>query len=129
MEGIAIDTIQEQLKTNGLATLSYAGFEIEAEQGEGGLRIRTSVFHGGSYIPPSVRRCLGGRASMIAKDSSSEIHLWIDQEKFRVVFDYRVLKAGLSLSLVFEEFLGVAEEWRTLLDEYGQQDLIHVPIK
>ncbi|MGE3953979.1 MAG: hypothetical protein AB7F31_02120 [Parachlamydiales bacterium] len=126
MEGLALDTIQTDLKAKGVATFSFAGFEIEAEEGEGKLRLRTAVFHGGDYIPPSVRRCLGGRRSLIAHDPQTEIELWIDQEKFRVVLDYRVERA---VSAVFEEFIGVADEWRTLLDEYGQQDLIYVPVK
>ena len=46
----------------------------------------------------------------MAQDAHSEARLWIDQENFQVVLDYRV--SGSELASDLDEFLAVAQEWR-----------------
>ena len=89
----------------------------------------TSVFHGGNYVPDSVRGAVR-ETGVFAQAGGSDCRLFIDEVAFQVVLAYRVAwstedeKAFHSLTA---DFLAMAEEWRLLLDEYGDQDLIRVP--
>ena len=117
--------LYQHVKQDLAARLSLHGFDLsityheEHEQ----LTCITSVFSGGNYIPQSVRHAV--KRTSLALDTSE---LLIDEERFQVHLVYRHVLPALTegfVSEAVEAFLMEADEWRSLLDDYGQHDLVY----
>jgi hypothetical protein len=92
------------------------------------LYLATAVFHGSGYLPGSVRDAVS-QVGLLAAGQGVSGRLVLDEEVGEVRLHYQLHwtpdDQGQFVALV-EEFLAVADEWRRLLDEYGQQDLVWV---
>jgi hypothetical protein len=125
-----LSTEYATLVHDGRLRLQREGFEIDSQLDSKRARVYivTAVFNGGNFVPESVRRCLQGHG-LHALDKSSDVRLIIDEEYHRVLL---LLQATVADDHSFEEilhdFLDLATEWRLILDEYGQQDLVYVKV-
>ena len=94
------------------------------------LSLITSVYHGGNYIPSSVRRCLSHKSPF--SQPSIRTYLTIDEDNYQVRLHY--LGSGETINqsqlrMLLEEFGVIAEKWRLYLDEHDKHDLIPVRVK
>lgn len=124
----AYATFQSQLRAE--AQVGAYTVEMRRNPDAGLLLLLTPVFHGGNFIPKSVRTALN-QSGLMAVDGRSEAALLIDEEKFQVLFCYRTQwKEGdqAAFSSLMEEFLSLADEWHHVLEDFGDRDLIHVPL-
>ena len=93
------------------------------------LYLATPVFDGGGYLPASVRAAVS-QAGLISSAGGVQAALVVDEELGMVSLHYQVVwseRSPVGFTSIVEEFVVVAEEWKRLLDEHGQQDLVWVP--
>ncbi len=119
-------------KEDEFATITVGDFDIIVRVFDfaSKLSLQTSVYHGGNYIPKSVRHTLSQKMTSIESDIST--YLTIDEPHFKVFLNYLgVLDSSNKTSIkeLLEEFSVVAEKWRTYLDEQDRNDLVHIPVK
>ncbi|WP_075882509.1 hypothetical protein [Candidatus Protochlamydia sp. W-9] len=95
------------------------------------LSLSSSVYHGGNYIPSSVRDCLFHK-SPFSHLSSIYTYLFIDEQRYQIYLHYlghaNILNLE-ELKNLLEEFNAIAEKWRFYLDEHDKHDLIYVRVK
>lgn len=127
----AIQQAYDRLRTEQRSQVSVGAFDVSvarsADRSE--FYLVTPVFNGGGYVPGSVRGAVG-QVGLLATNQGIQALLVIDEETCEVRLRYQVTRVprnGREFVALFEEFLAVAEEWRRLLDEHGQQDLVWVP--
>lgn len=92
------------------------------------LSLSTVVFHGGNYIPKSIRNCLHKKEGPFL-DSRIRTSLSIDEFQYLIKLNYFGKMDDMDfkeLGDLLEEFCWIAEEWREFLDEHGRHDLVHV---
>lgn len=117
-----MDLLEEQKS----ASVYAKGFAVVVRlENKTQLTLKTGVYQGESYIPPSVRACIKrvGR--------SSSFFFTIDEENFHIYLHSKVALQELTyeiFDLLVEEFLDLAEIWRARLGEHGQQDLLPIHI-
>ncbi len=133
MEEAVIEQVYQSLSTSDQTRRVVGVFDVEMTKlsAQRQLRLVTPVFLGGNYIPGSVRRALA-TGTVMAHDAKTEVSLHIDEENFRVLLTYQTDWPNGSrdaFMALFEDFIVLADEWRRLLDEYGEQDLVYVPVK
>lgn len=87
----------------------------------------TPVYFGGNFIPHSVRRSLSETPHL--ENVSLKTFFTIDEENFRIYLHHNNQMVSMNESgfrEMLEEFIGVADEWRLILDENDQNDLIYI---
>lgn len=94
------------------------------------LSLQTPVYHGGNYIPKSVRNSLSQKISSLP----SELHTYftIDEGQFKVSINYLGLMRNINKTTfreLLEKFTVAAELWRHYLDEQDRNDLLHISVK
>lgn len=95
------------------------------------VSLQTPVYHGGNYIPKSVRQALSQKA-LFPRQSEILTHLTIDEKHFTVLLNYSGPLSEsnrTSFKELLEEFSLIAEKWRDYLDEQDRNDLVYVPSK
>ncbi len=130
MNGIKSTSEIRALLATGRSHIERDGFEIELQLNERRDRLffMTSVFDGGDYIPLSVRQCLK-EGALTSFDRTGRITLKIDESGYRVLLSYEVqfTSDGVSsLDSLLNEFLLVASDWSSLLNDRGNRDLVYI---
>ncbi|MBS0622841.1 MAG: type III secretion system chaperone [Verrucomicrobia bacterium] len=131
MDSENVKRLYKRLLVTPAARGTVGRFDVEFQYmpTKGELFCATAVFYGGNYIPLSVRQAVQS-TGLFAASGSSEVRLFIDEIDYQVVLAYRSAWAvgdAEAFERILLDFLDLAEEWRRLLDEYGDQDLIRVP--
>jgi hypothetical protein len=109
--------------------LSMNGFVIMTQLAPLGnvLSLRTVVYQGYDYIPPSVRLCLN--STFMGPISPLRVQLDLNEETFEIALAFsdpmRKITEEALLALL-EEYTWLAEEWRRILDDHDKRDLVHV---
>lgn len=131
MSDYAISKEWSALCDAGRLQFQKEGFTVDAQlDGRmSRLYIVTPVFSGSNFIPESVRRCLRGKG-FHALDRRLDVRLVIDEGHHQVLL---LLQATARMAddfdRVLRDFFELAHEWREILDEHGNEDLVYVPIK
>lgn len=110
-------------------TIEREGFCVDVQVNPAARRVymATTIFDGGNFVPKSVRGCLQGHGFR-ALDPQVEVRLTIDEQQHRVLLLVQaVADEREQFGRVIQEFFELAHEWRAILDEYGQHDLIYIP--
>ena len=112
--------------------LDLNGFQIqlEASHGQERLSLSTPVYQGTNYVPPNVRLCL--KPGYSGPTGPIRANLSLDEEHYLISLHHvSGLKTLTSQNLVrlLEEFSGIAEEWRQILDDNDRRDLVYVRVK
>ena len=93
------------------------------------VQLSTPVYLGGNYIPKSVRDCIKHQQPL---QTTMRTHFSIDEDNYRIVLNYTGALSREEDYLfegLIEEFCGVADEWRALLDEKDKNDLVYIHAK
>jgi hypothetical protein len=93
------------------------------------LALSTTVFHGGNYIPKSVRNSISQRAPF---PTDIKTYLTVDENQYQILLNYLGTLDYLhqdSFKKLLENFSWVADEWRLYLEDRGKNDLIYVRVK
>lgn len=119
-------------KEDEYATITIGDFDILVRVFDlaSKLSLQTSVYHGGNYIPKSVRQTLTQRSISLPSEIST--YLAIDESQFKVTLNYLGVLNGsnkTSIKELLEEFSTIAEKWRGYLDEQDRNDLVYIPVK
>lgn len=119
-------------KEDEYATITIGDFDILVRVFDlaSKLSLQTTVYHGGNYIPKSVRQTLTQRTAPIHGEIST--FLTVEESQFKVMLNYLgVLNSTNKTSIkeLLEEFSIIAEKWRGYLDEQDRNDLVHIPVK
>ena len=96
------------------------------------LSLSAPVYHGGNYIPKSVRSSLSKKMPFSTQYEHIRTYLTVDEDNFRVFLNYLDRLDHLnneSFRMLLEEFSWIANEWRLHLDEDDKQDLVHIFVK
>ena len=92
------------------------------------ILLSTPVYFGGNFIPSSVRKCASLKHPF-KEWSDIQTMLHIDENKFeislRYLGDIETLNTR-NFNEVLEEFSGIADRWRLILDEHDRNDLVYV---
>jgi hypothetical protein len=128
-----IRKILDQLNEGNLIKLAFDGADvfIRILDNSSKVSLVTSVYHGGNYIPSSVRRCLSHKAPGFPPPFVRTF-LTIDEHQFRIHLNYLGHTQELTtdfLKELLEEFSRIADNWRLYLDENDKNDLIYVRVK
>lgn len=94
------------------------------------LSIKAVVYEGENYIPPSVRECIS--KSFLTPSSSLNATLSVVEETYEIVLGLseQIYPLTEEFFLHFlQEFNWLSEEWRRILDDYGERDLLPVKVK
>lgn len=94
------------------------------------LSLQTPVYHGGNYIPKSVRNSLSQKTHSFR--SNINTYLTVDESQFKVNIHYLGLMSNVNkanFTELLEEFSIIAEKWREYLDEQDRNDLVYIPVK
>lgn len=133
MEQASLDALCAQILSHQQGSIQISQFFVELTLLEKGelISLRTIIYEGGDYLPQSIRLCIhGGELRVTA--GNIHVELMIDEENKSVLLHAQMeWKAGSigDLRELLHEFVQLAEEWRRLLDDYGEQDLIYVPVR
>ncbi len=127
-----IKDLVDHLKHNRKADVPVNGFMVAIEYAPVGalLNMKTTVYQAVNYIPPSVRQCLSPQFKGPISPLRTFLHL--DEEKYAVSLNFDESIQHITqdtLTYLLEEFSWVAEEWRRLLEDHDQRDLLHVRAK
>lgn len=119
-----------ELAKNEIAHIDLGGSNITMRMIERAstFALSTPVYHGGNFIPKSVRECLSRKAPF-AQVGMIKTNLSMDEPNFRIWLNYLGSldhMTGEKLKAVLEEFSWLADEWRLYLDEHDKRDLVHV---
>lgn len=124
------DVMKKLVKSQYLVII-IAGEALTIRHSEGFNKLEMSipVFSGGNYIPKSVR---GGilKAKSAFPYSSISTYFTLDEERFQVVLNFTMsLERGFDgFENFLREFLWQAEEWREIMNRYGEEDLVFVHV-
>lgn len=118
-----------QLTHHRTVELAMNGFRIVSQLAPLGntLSLRTVVYEGFNYVPPSVRQCLSG--SFLGPASPLKALLNLNEETFEITLAFSEPVPNLteeSLIGLLEEFTWLGEEWRRILDDHDKRDLVHI---
>lgn len=127
-----INLLDRLSKDEECATITIGDFDIHMRvfNFSSKLSLQTSVYHGGNYIPKSVRQSLSQKIFPVPNELST--YLTIDEKHFGVILNYLgvlSIKNKTNIKWLLEEFSIIAEKWRGYLDEQDRNDLIHIPVK
>ena len=130
--GQSIEQAYDQLQSAQRSRVSVGAFDVAVARSADlqELYLVTPVFHGGGYLPGSVRDAVS-QVGLLAAGQGVRAMLALDDEVGEVRLHYQLQWTSDDPShfvALVEEFLAVADEWRRLLDEYGQQDLVWIPL-
>jgi len=122
-----------QLDHDDIAHISLGSSDVTVRVFDGASRITlsTPVYHGGNFLPKSVRHCTSQKLTLL-NPIQIKTSLRIDEENFRVILNYLGDLGGLTtiqFKDILEEFSYLAEEWRLHLDENDKNDLVHVRVQ
>lgn len=95
------------------------------------ISLSSLVYHGGNFIPISVRKCVASKPAF-SRNSPIKTNLNIDEKRFQINLHYLGTVENLNNKTfkdLLEEFGYIANEWRLSLDEHGKNDLVHVYVK
>ena len=132
MEQTEVEQTYTRLQSQLRGSMDIDSFQLELARSADRqqLYLRTTVFRGGNYIPRSVRHGVADYG-VIASSGPVKAALVLDEEEFCIRLHYTVEWTDRGLPLfeaLLREFIGLAQTWRELLDEYGEQDLVHIPL-
>lgn len=127
-----IKDLIDHLMQHRKAEVPVNGFLISVELAPVGrmLSFKAVVYQGYNYIPPSVRHCTS--PSFIGPASTLRTGLLLDEESFSISLNFHDPIPNITQETVIylmEEFSWVAEEWRQILEDNDQRDLIHIHAK
>lgn len=94
------------------------------------ISLITPIYCGEDFLPLSVRRCAISHPSVLG--ATIKAALRVDDNRFRVDLTYQGGTTRLNhhrFNELLADFVDLAEEWRTILDEHDRNDLIHVRIQ
>lgn len=111
------------------AEVELSGFTIAIDSYEQGswISLSTTVYRGGDYIPPSVRRCLIDKPLFLRGALNAELKLY--EESYLIKLSYLTNLNSIDSPEFFhvlEDFRWLAGKWRDYIDENDQNDLVYV---
>ena len=111
------------------AELELSGFTITVETYEqhSWVSVSTTVYFGGDYIPPSVRKSVSDHPAFTRGAIEAELRIY--EESFQIKLSYLGRLDGLDCPHFFqmiEDFRWLAEKWRDYLDERDKNDLVYI---
>lgn len=114
----------------GRATVDYGNskLHVEFDREQKQVRLSTQVYFGGNYIPQSVRGALLLSPPFSIREIATSF--FVNEEAFTI--DLQHIAKGISLfpreiSSLVENFIFLAESWKTLLEEEDEKDRIYIP--
>ena len=127
-----INRLLRELTNTEQAQIHLNGFVVSVNMCDKGsqLLLTTPVYHGGNYIPNSVRCSLNKKAPFNRLEIPTSLE--VDEESFSISLKYNGYPSQMGyIGIVdlLEDFSWLAERWRDYLDEQDKNDLIYVPVK
>lgn len=125
--------VLQQLLQNDVVNIDVGGgFSITMRifDNASKLALSTPVYHGGNFIPKSVRNCISQKAPF--NSESIKTYLTVDENRFQIFLNYLGTLDPVqneSFKGLLEDFSWLADEWRLYLDEHDKEDLIYVRSK
>jgi len=121
----------DQLNTGQAVEFVYEGSPVMARLVDDAskLILSSTVYHGSSYIPKSVRNGITNKPPY--SHPQIKTFLTIDESRYSVFLNYIGHSDSFDHdpSTILHEFGQLAAEWRRYLDENDKRDLIHVKVK
>ena len=127
-----LERLFDQLVYNAIAEIDVGGSTVTVQvlDHASKLALSTPVYHGGNYIPPSVRTCISEKAPFDQGRIPTKIDL--DEDNFQVILNYSGFSGKLKNQIfidLLQEFCWLAEEWRYYLDEHDKKDRMYIPVR
>ncbi len=130
--GKEIKKALDQLNNGGTVEFVYEGSPLFAQIVDDSSKIilSSTVYHGTSYIPKSVRSSLTNKKSLF--NPHIRTFLTIDESRYCIFLNYIGHSNSITdndLTKLIHDFGGIAEKWRNYLDENDKRDLLPIRIK
>ncbi len=111
------------------AEVELSGFTIAIDSYEQGswVSLSATVYRGGDYIPPSVRRCISEKPLFLRGAINADLKLFEEsyQIKLTCLKGLNCIDCPEFFNLL-EDFRWLAGKWRDYLDENDQNDLVYI---
>lgn len=109
--------------------VELSGFTIAIDSYDQGswVSLTTTIYTGGDYIPPSVRRSVNDKPLFLRGAINAEPKLF--EETFQIKLSYLCKMDCVDCPDFFnllEDFRWLAGKWRDYLDENDQNDLVYI---
>lgn len=119
----------DELLHKEVADFDVGGFTVSVYVLENGhaLHLKTSVYNGHNYIPPSVREGLNSQPPFSYGALSAKLTL--SEESFQIHLNYRTELSSFESHKFFnllDEYSWLAHQWRDFFDDQDRKDLIYV---
>ncbi len=117
------------LSQKNRAEIDLSGFAIiiETYESNSWVSISTTVYFGGDYIPPSVRKCVSEKPLFLRGALGADLKIF--EETFQIKLSYLGQLDCVDCPKFFqalEDFRWLAEQWRDYLDEHDNNDLVYI---
>lgn len=127
---LPLNKLLDRLGCGDVVFVYLNGFNVQVSivDRQSRIALKTPVYMGYNYIPPSVRGGLSHRFN----ESLLRTFLTIDESSYQISLEYLESIDELteaSLKELLEEYIEEAILWRAYLDEKDRQDYVHIRAK